>query len=73
VILRIVEPKKLEVTRGCGKLDAEDLHKLFCAADVIMNIRTDGRGMWHKRQQKIHKNFVREPVGKSSVVMVRRA
>jgi len=45
--LRIAEPKKVEVTRGCGKLDAEDLHKLLCAPDVIMNIRTDGRGMWH--------------------------
>jgi hypothetical protein len=52
VILRIAEPKKVEVTRGCGKLDAEGLHKLFCAADAIMNIRTDGLGMWHTRQHK---------------------
>jgi hypothetical protein len=49
VILRIVEPKKVEVTRGCGKLDAEDLHKLFCAPDVTMNIRADGRGMWNTK------------------------
>jgi hypothetical protein len=49
VILGIFGPKKVEVTRGRGKLDAEELHTLFCAPDVIMNIRTDGRGMWHTR------------------------
>jgi len=47
--LRIAEPKKVEVTRGCGKFDSEDLPKLFCAPYVIMNIRTDGLGMWHTR------------------------
>jgi hypothetical protein len=46
VLMRVFEPKRLEIVRGCRRLHNEELHKLYVSLNFILVIKSR-RMRWH--------------------------
>jgi hypothetical protein len=74
-VLRIFEPKRDEVTRGCRKLHNEELHNLYSSQSMIRMIksrRMRWAGSTNGEKRNVYRIFLGKPEGKRPLEKPRR-